>query len=378
MGREKADVGIITFHCSNNYGALLQAYGLKHFLDGSGIRADVVRYEPPYMTGRHWWIPYKFWQGAGRRLERMIYAWSAFGVHLRWRKSFARQRANMKRFRTEYLLRRGQRKILSEKGLKKLSYRRYVVGSDQIWNPAITFGLRNAYFGAFEGRRKEKVVAYGASFGGVSLPAEYEARFSELLQHVDAVSVRERAAVPFVERFFPGEVTAVLDPVFFLGREQWEQVERLPDRSGYILVYVTESNPQLTEYAKKLSRDTGLPVLEVRTDPVGAEKNFPVDSSAGPAEFLGYIHRADYVVTNSFHAAAFSIIYQKRFVVFAHSSRGARLKNILELHGLEDRLCREGQNAGIDGFVDWEAVKSRTEQAVRESAEFLRKNLLDS
>ena len=54
MERENGDVGIVTFHCSDNYGAMLQAYGLKRFLRDNDIAADIVRYEPPYMTGRHW------------------------------------------------------------------------------------------------------------------------------------------------------------------------------------------------------------------------------------------------------------------------------------------------------------------------------------
>lgn len=47
MSERNAEVGIITFHCSNNYGAMLQAYGLKRFLQDSGTAAEIVRYEPP-------------------------------------------------------------------------------------------------------------------------------------------------------------------------------------------------------------------------------------------------------------------------------------------------------------------------------------------
>lgn len=375
MDKKKADVGIITFHCSNNYGAMLQTYGLKHFLDSSGIRADVVRYEPPYMTGRHWWIPYVPFKGASSRLWCVVNIFTGFAAHLKMGKDFARQRANMSRFRTERLIRKGQPRFLSEKGLKKLTYRYYVVGSDQIWNPNITCGLRKAYFGAFENRYKRKVVAYAASFGGVSVPDGYEDRFSELIQNVNAISMREEAAVPYVKRFYPGEVTAVLDPVFFLSREQWEKAERTPDRSGYIFVYITEANQNLSAYARKLSRDTGRQVVEVRTGQLGTQEDFTVDFTAGPAEFLGYIHQAAYVVTNSFHAVAFSIIYQKKFLAFTHSSLGARLKNILQIHGLEDRLCRDKEIADIDADVDWETVRRKTEQAVEASGNFLKQNL---
>ena len=78
MGVSKARVGIITFHCSNNFGAMLQAYGLRRFLCGKGIETEIVRYEPPYMTGRHWWIPYSPIQGLKGRIWGMYNMWNGF------------------------------------------------------------------------------------------------------------------------------------------------------------------------------------------------------------------------------------------------------------------------------------------------------------
>lgn len=100
------------------------------------------------------------------------------------------------------------------------------------------------------------------------------------------------------------------------------------------------------------------------------EEGFVVDRAAGPSEFLGYLHHADYVVTNSFHAAAFSIIYQKRFLVFLHSTLGARTRGVLHVHGLEDRLYQEG--AEIDAPIDWEAVQARSQENAALSKEFIR------
>ena len=97
--------------------------------------------------------------------------------------------------------------------------------------------------------------------------------------------------------------------------------------------------------------------------------------TAGPAEFLGYIHQAEYVVTNSFHAVAFSIIYQKKFLAFAHRSLSARLQNILQVHGLEDKICHDSDNSDIDAPVDWEKVRQKTRDAVKESGKFLLGNL---
>lgn len=378
MKKNQADTGILTFHCSNNYGAMLQAYALRTFLRKNGRKAEIVRYEPVYMTGRHWWIPYAPVRGLKGRIWGMFHMWNGFLAHLRTKEDFAMQRKNMNYFRYRYVVDKRQRKILTERGLKKLNYKNYVAGSDQIWNPDITCGLRKAYFGAFQNPRKERVVSYAASFGGTELSTCYDREFGELVRHLDAVSVREEAAIPYVQRFCSQEVTAVLDPVFFLKKESWQRVERIPVRArkrGYIFVYVTEPNKSMSEYAKKLSGETGLPVIEVRAGQQGTDAGFYVDHTAGPAEFLGYIHYADYVVSNSFHAVAFCIIYEKKFLAFVHSNLGARVRNIIGIHGLEDRLCDENKILDINVPVDWSAVRERTRRYVKASGEFLLKNI---
>lgn len=378
MRKEHAEIGIITFHCSNNYGAMLQAFGLKTFLHRNGKKAEIVRYEPIYMTGRHWWIPYVPIKGLKGRIWGAFNMWNGFVAHMRKRKEFARQLSNMNSFRYKYLVNKNQSRILSCRGLKKLKYKYYVVGSDQIWNPDITCGLRKAYFGAFDNKSKKKVISYAASFGGAELLSCHGEKFSKLISHVDAISVREEAAVPYVKRLSRREVTAVLDPVFFLKRGSWQKIEKIPERAAnrrYILVYVTEPNQDMAEYVKGLSQETGLPVIEVRAGQQGMTAGFEVDFTAGPSELLGYIHKAEYVVSNSFHAVAFSIIYEKQFLAFLHSNLGARVRNILLLHGLQDRLCEDSKVMDINASVDWEAVRQKTKENVKASGEFLLKNI---
>jgi len=385
MEKKGASVGILTFHCSNNYGAMLQAYGLKHYLQSRRIRTDIVRYEPVYMTGRHWWIPYSPIKGFKGKIWGILNMWSGFLTHMSMRKDFLRQRRNMSRFRFRYLVDKRKRRVLFDGELQRLPYKYYVVGSDQIWNPDITCGLRKAYFGAFENKWKKKVISYAASFGGPKLDSKYDREFSELIEHVDAISVREKIAIPYVEKFCGKEVIAVLDPVFFLEKEEWRKIEIDPERRGFILLYITEKNDDMEEYARRLSCDIGLSVIEVRATMVGAYADFEVDHGAGPSEFLGYIDKADYVVSNSFHAVAFCIIYQKKFLAFSHSNLGARVRNILEIHGLLGKLCDlpdygavDWQRAReqIDAPVDWDGVKRKTKEQMNFAGDFLMRNIV--
>lgn len=372
--KDKAKVGILTFHCSDNYGAMLQAYGLKQYLCSHDIKTDIVPYEPPYMTGRHWWIPYI---PIGKVSRWFRFARSGWKSHRLMGKNFFRLRKNMKAFRRKYLLEQGQHRLFFASQLNRLSYETYIVGSDQIWNPDITCGLRKEYFGGFENEKKKKVIAYAASMGGAALAERYDEEFSELLKNMDAISTREEAAVPYVNKFYKKRVTAVLDPVFFLGREEWERIEALPKEQGYILVHMTERTQEIVDYAKELSKEKGLPVIELRTNIGGVtEESFSVVYTAGPAEFLGYIKKADYVITNSFHMTAFGIIYQKQFVIFLHKSLGARIHNILKIHGLEDRLYSEEQPLDIDALPNWDEVMKRTRESRKVSENYLMGHLL--
>lgn len=281
----------------------------------------------------------------------------------------------MKRFREEYLTQKSQRKIFFSKQFKSLLYQSYIVGSDQIWNPDITCGLRKIYFGVFPNQNKKKVIAYAASLGGAFLSEEYDKQFSELISFLDAVSVREKAAISYIERFYDGKVQAVLDPVFLLNRRKWKSIEKVPDLIRYIFVYMTEKNDDLIRYVRELSMKKKMLIVTLKNEEDIVGENIYIDDAAGPAEFLGYIHKADYVVTNSFHGTAFSIIYQKRFMVFQHSSVGERISNILKIHELENRIYQKNIDTEIDRAIEWDRVEQRTETNMEISRRFLMEQL---
>lgn len=366
------NIGILTFHCADNFGAMLQAYGLKQYLVSKKMDVEIVRYEPPFMTGRHWWIPYIPKDGLRSILDSAQRGWRS---NLSWGKNFFIKRKNMRCFRKKYLTSSSRKKFFFSVQMRRLPYQYYVVGSDQIWNPDITLGLKKVYFGNFRSNRKKKVIAYAASLGKESLESKYDEEFSELLQSVDCVSVRESVSIPYIRQFYGDEILAVPDPVFLLQNEQWKKIEKVPDRDRYIFVYMTEKNKQLIEYVKELAKRKQLLIVKIEgwKDLVG--ENIIADDTAGPSELLGYIHKADYVITNSFHGVAFSIIYHKQFLAFQHSSANARISNILQLCGLESRLYRDDRDFEIDLEIEWIDVKKCIEDQIKVADKYLVENL---
>lgn len=366
--------GIITFHCADDFGAMLQAYGLLKWLHLQGIDAELVKYDPFYMTGRYWWIPYI----PAKRVNTVILgAMRGFRRNLNIWKKIRNQKRNMKEFRRKYLEVRGVRFWWTWQ-LRFLKYDCYVLGSDQIWNPEITYGVRKAYFGAFQNKYKKRVVAYAASIGGEENDRKYDAEFGECLKSVDVISLREQLSAPYIEKRFHRKTVTVTDPVLFLPQEQWQEIETDVKENGFILFYETEQNPSMRAYASRLSADKNLKVIELKYRKVRHDKVFQVDYSAGPSEFLGYIHKAAYVITNSFHATAFSIIYKKQFVTFLHKSRGARLSNLLGLLELNSRMADGNEAIDIDQYIDWSQVEMHIKQLTAQSGSYLLNNLTES
>ena len=368
LKRKQRRAGILTFHCADNYGAMLQAYGLKKALQDRGIPVDIIAYQPPYMTGRHWLIPYLPNESIKRMLSAAYRGLRRNGKY--WRQ-FHERRRNMKRFRREYLKPQGLPKLFAWQ-LKYARYSTYVLGSDQIWNPDLTFRLRKPYFGNIH-KHGDYAIAYAASFGMERLKPEYDAEFTELLRGLQAVSMREKSAIPYVQEHFDKEVLSVCDPVFLPDRESWKEIMVVPEKTGYVLIYATENITALYSYAKKLAQDKGLELVELTTEV--RKEGVHCVTTAGPGEFLGYIYHADYVVSNSFHGLAFCTIFHKRFVAYLHSSRGARIVDMLKALGLENRINSDDASFAfpIDSEIDWRDCDRQQENLASVGKAFLGK-----
>lgn len=370
-------IGILTFHWADDYGAMLQAYALKRCLKKAGkTEVEIIPYASVRLEGRYWILPVTG-RVKGKKIQ-YIFQWGWLRNHMYYFRSFLKRRKQMRAFRRRYLTRgRAVRKA------DRLSFGKYAfifVGSDQVWNPEITVGLDDVYIGNVKEKGDCKWVAYGASFGGNSLPAKHEKEFSEAVgRNFTAVSLREKSAVPFVERFFYGNVTDVLDPVFLLGQKEWEQILELPARQDYILYIYTEYNEQMELYLQELSVELKKKVVQLSMPWLRRRAHWlELAIEAGPSEYLGFFKNAAYVVTNSFHGMAFSILMEKKFLVFGHSNKNARMEDLMEKLDLGARLVERGRmpaKGEMTEEIDWEHVNALLDRERRRSVGFIENSL---
>lgn len=367
-------IDILTFHCVNNYGAVLQAYALKRRLTCLGHDAQVVNFAPGYKTWRYALFP---WYPSRKRrfVHSLLSAGKIMCTNLRnGRAFFARKRA-MKRFRRRHLT--GSSPALRfEWQLRKPRGEALIVGSDQIWNFSLTGDRpRRPYFGAVAHYRR--VISYAASMGADRINTSLFPEFKSMLARVDAISVREREAIPFFESL-GREATAVVDPTLLLSAEEWRDIEAAPPsgQSPYILLYPIAMPKELYDFAEELSRRTGLPVIELRSVTARPSRpGFFRNSFSGPDEFLTLFRNARYVLTTSFHGTAFSAIYHKDFLAFDVSGDNLRIRNLLDELGLSARLATQSEIPDIDASVDWDAVDVRRSAMAKRSEDFLTREL---
>lgn len=222
--------------------------------------------------------------------------------------------------------------------LKKMvmNYDCLMVGSDQVWNPQIARDKQEAYFLNF-GNENIRRVSYASSFGIGEWPEDKNDLLPIIKQNLSrfkAISVREETGKHIIYNKFGLESEVVLDPTL-LHRDYKELSGELSSNLQIICYLLYRSDKQL-EKVKHLAECFGKKPRMIST--IHYVKGFTYTYPPSIESWLRYIGGAEFVVTDSFHGLAFSLIFNKQFVVISpNNGRNSRLTDLLELVGLEHR-----------------------------------------
>ena len=378
---ESPQVGILTYHFADNYGAVLQAYALQHALEELGCVASFVDYDPDYVArGGSFVIPIN----RARLRANLITAYQKY-VHLR--SCFAGtspQRMKFREFRDKHL-KICETKYKTHKALKKDPPRfdAYVCGSDQIWNPSPQFGVDPAYYLDF-GLPETKRISYAASFGKGEVDPEYHAEIAPLLRQMDSISTREESGVRIVREISGQDCQWVPDPTLLV-RDYSGIIASEPTEKDYLMSYVLRDGGYIGDVLKHASEQLGIEVV-VPHNPMKRWKDVGRVVYPGPSEWLSLIKSARVVVTNSFHGTVFCILFRKCFISVGLSGQHAKLSeravSLLGRLGLTDRFISSYDPQEITRLleqeVNWAQVEDRIEQWREEAKEYLSEALFVS
>lgn len=259
---------------------------------------------------------------------------------------------------------------MSERNLDKID--RFIVGSDQVWNPIFDFNSDREFLPFVPQKKK---YSYAASIGINELPLDYKKSLKKSLESFERVSVREDSAKKIIESIMGFSPEVVLDPTMLLSSKEWGEVEKdatIHINEKYIVKYMIGiRTPEYEDYIDEFAEKQNLLVVDITNN-----KSF---DAIGPAEFVSLIHNSQYVFTDSYHATVFSILFEKRFLSIRRPSEigfgdmNSRFDTILSCLGLQNRCV-----SSIDSFhiindnIDYEKVNMILEKEKKESLDYIK------
>lgn len=368
---KKKQVGVLTWFRDSNYGTILQAYALQQYLKLEGYDPQLINFMPPREQTKK--IELTFWQKCFKKLDWYC---ERFFAYIN-KEGFAAKKEGAYSFIDDEC--KVTEPVVTEDDFAELNdiFDAFICGSDQVWNP---YWMDSKFYLDFVKKGKKK-IAYAPSFGVTQLEDNTKKRIEGYLVNFDSLSVREKSALLFFDEELQKRMTYVVDPIFLLSKTQWSTIADRVKKSNekYIFYYFLSYNYKhwraTQKYAKKNGlKIIGIPVFGRHYYSIGCKK-FPF---ATPEQFLNLIKYAEYVVTDSFHATAFSIRLNKQFFTFERFmnsneySQNSRVNNLIHEMGLEDRII--GYNScsiGEKSEIDYDIINDRLNIWIEKSKDFL-------
>ncbi len=352
-------IGIVTLPPHTNYGGILQAYALQTTLERMGN--DVVVFD----TNKHRSLPlWKMPLSYGKRiLKKML---GRGGVIFREQK-FNREYPIVSQHTQPFIDKYIHRIVVSDfRTLSPGDYDTIVVGSDQIWRARYD-QIENAYL-KFAHDWQIRRVAYAASFAVEKW--EYTPRqtkqFAELVRKFDAVSVRESSGVALCREHFGVEALHVLDPTMLLTTDDYKLLidqAGISTCEGNLGCYILDETKQTRQLIQRLATEKGL--TPFRMNSRVEDMRAPLEERIQPPveRWLQSFIDAQLIITDSFHACVFSILFNKPFVVVANQDRGtARYDSLLGMFALQRCLYSQEWRPEDIFSIDWNSVNKRLEE----------------
>lgn len=362
-------IALLSFHNAANYGAALQAYALEKFLLDNGIDCEYINYVN--YTRKHMYSMTFMVMNSLRKKKigaAIKYAVGSPFINLR--------KARFKRFYKKYL-KQTKKVYTNSQEASELNdlYDYFIIGSDQVWALENNGGDMAFFLDFVKDNRKK--ISYSSSFGLAEIEDKYKDQYAHYLNCFHSLAVRETIGQRIVKELTGREAELVVDPVFLLSKQQWEDIMPCRKLNERFVFSYTNTDRQISDFLS-----TGYPmdgrkhyILSSHTRPGDfINKNVRVKYCMPPQEFLRVIYDAELVATASFHCLALSILFNKPFVVLLMGDKGKdeRLVNLLTQLGLTNRIWSPSMTVNdIEAPIDYDDVNRKLEQMRQTSIQYL-------
>lgn len=359
-------IGILTFHRAYNYGAVLQCYALQQYLLLQGYDVEVIDYRQPWIDAcfkPFSLLMFKHYLHHPKLMYRYL-------IYFKRRKNILSKRKKyFTAFRDKYLL-VSSNPVKAKEGIPY--YDAYIIGSDQLWGLLCLGGsFDDVYLGRFPHKSSSKVIGYAISSDIKSIEQlAKDGRIAEVLKCFSAISLREKNIADKVRSITGNEVPITVDPTLLAEEHLWDPlVNENWKKQKYVVIYqvrgISKYKNVLYEKAREIASAIGddCKIIDLS------------DMSYSVTDFVSIIKFAKFVVTTSFHATVFSIIFKKPFyAIKLNDGRDNRYVDLCTALGLSNQ-CIETNERSINQTVDYSHVDERLQMLNQESKIFLNNSL---
>ena len=353
-------IAIITLPLHTNYGGILQAYALQTVLQRMGH--DVQHLQPKVeFPPLHpaWQMPFVWLKRLIRKCFLGEWKLPVFEHPHRWGR----------RYTDAFIYKHIEVCSLSDEewnaSLAK-DYDVFIVGSDQVWRPCYALPVERYFLSFLDDTCSNPRIAYAASFGteNCEFSSNQILDCRKLLQKFSFVSVREQSGVEICKQLFGVRASHLLDPTLLLSKDDYlKLIQNQKPSKGNLMVYVLDETLDIQVFISQVAASEKLTPFNT----INSLENclgmlqLPVENW-----FRGFVD-AKLIITDSFHACVFAIIFNKPFICIGNNERGmSRFHSLLDLFGLQHCLLNEKQSFEIPR-INWEKVNIKLEELRKQS-----------
>lgn len=319
---------VITLQSVYNYGTQLQAYATQKKLEQYFSQVEFVDYARPDTYGRGLRHTY----AKGNPLRWLIF----LPTYLRWKRIFKDFQKN--RFN---ITRRSYRKPQDFIDYP-IQANLYFSGSDQVWNTGWNNGIIPQLYLSYAPDDKPK-YAFSSSFGQSSLAPQDIPEVKKYLQRYKHISVREETGEKIIrEQIGLQNVTRLNDPTLSFDGDFWRKMKaKSKIHHPYVLIYNLNNNQKFDQYALEIAKRTGYKLYRFCTRYDQMRKCGKSLLIPKVEDFITYIDEAQIVITDSFHAAAFSANLNTKVIILPPEKYSSRLHDFQKLINDEGSIARD-------------------------------------
>ena len=359
-------IGIITWYSGINYGTHLQAIALQWYLREHGHETQLINYDESFK---------RYKKSIKQRIQNQPIKYFLKVASRKYRTEIEKRNQLLSSAIDEHCILSPKVRTIKEYIELCNSYDLIVVGSDQLWNPNWYSRIYYADYDEITTKR----VAYAPSLGVNSIPSKIQDDMRRSLSKFNSISVREEVGAKLIESLGFDKPQVVVDPTLLLSSDEWKRIFRINSskiNEPYVLTLFLDDHLSHWTAASRFTNKMGMKHVIVPYMGMSYLRKGNIYADAGLEELMNLIQHAEYILTDSFHITVFYTF--ERFKENSQTSTNARVRNLLKITGLAERMISYSSNIiPVMEGIDYNVSSSQLTNYIELSKQFLKNVISD-